>query len=365
MSAHPSRRAFLAASATSALALGAGASLPAAARASSAAAPAPGPVRAGPAPLLAPRLRPGDTVGLVNPAGATWSPVDVDIVRETFEAMGLEVKVGEHVLDRHGYLAGRDQDRADDVNRMFADDSVDGVVCIRGGWGCARLLPLLDFDAVRRHPKALLGYSDITALHTALHARTGLVTFHGPVGISRWSRFNVEWLRRVVFEGEAVTFRNDNAFNPDQTLAQRANRIRVLTPGVARGRLLGGNLTVLSALVGSEYLPDFDGCVLFLEDVEEAPYRIDRMLTQLKLAGILQRAKAVVFGNCTDCVPGGGYGSLTLDDVLVEHLKPLGVPAWHGAQIGHIDEQFTLPVGAEVEVDAKAGTIRMLSAAVA
>ena len=353
MSMHPSRREFLALGASSALALGATAALPA-------------PARGARTPTVRPpRLRPGDTVGLVNPAGATWDPVDVDIVRESFEALGLRVVVGEHVLDRHGYLAGTDADRASDVNRMFADEEVRGVVCIRGGWGCARLLPLLDFDAIRRNPKVLLGYSDITALHTALHARTGLVTFHGPVGISRWSRFNVEWLRRVVFGAEAVTFENDKEFDPEQTLALRENRTRVLTPGVARGLLLGGNLTVLSAIVGSEYLPDFTGCVLFLEDVQEAPYRIDRMLTQLKLAGILGGAAAVVFGNCSECSPGSGFGSLTLDDVLVEHLQPLGVPAWHGAQFGHIDEQFTLPVGTEVEVDAAAGTIRMLAPAVA
>lgn len=312
-----------------------------------------------------PRLRPGDTVGLINPAGATWNPVDIDIVRETFEALELGVKVGQHVLDRHGYLAGRDEDRAADVNRMFADPDVKGLVCIRGGWGCARILPRIDFDQIRRTPKVLLGYSDITALHTAIHARTGLVTFHGPVGISEWNQFNVDWLRRVLFEGEAVTFENDRRFDREDSLVQRENRIRVLTPGVACGRLLGGNLTVLTAIVGSRYLPDFKGCVLFLEDVEEAPYRIDRMLTQLKLAGILDAASAVVFGRCTDCSPGSGYGSLTLDDVLVDHLRPLGVPAWHGAQIGHIDKQFTLPVGADVEVDAAKGTIRMIAPAVA
>jgi muramoyltetrapeptide carboxypeptidase len=348
-----SRRDFLALSATGALALG----LPGAAGAAPASLPA--------APVLPPRLRPGDLVGLVNPAGATWNPVDIDVVRETFEALGLRVRVGEHVLDRYGYLAGRDEDRAADLNRMFRDPEVRGIVCVRGGWGCARILPMLDYDAVARDPKVLLGYSDVTALHAALHARTGLVTFHGPVGIATWNRFNVEWLRQVVFEGEAVTFRNDDSFNPDATLVQRENRTRLIRPGTARGRLLGGNLTVLSAIVGSEYLPDFTGCVLFLEDVGEAPYRVDRMMTQLALAGILDRAEAVVFGTCSDCGPGSGFGSLTLDDILVERLEPLGIPAWHGAQIGHIDRQFTLPVGVEVEVDAEAGTIRMLGAAVA
>ena len=201
------------------------------------------------APVRPARLKPGDTIGLINPAGATYNGVDLDIVRETFEALGLKVKVGAHVLDRYGYLAGRDEDRAADVNAMFADREVRGIVCIRGGWGCARIIPRLDYDVIRRNPKVLLGYSDITALHSAIHMRTGLVTFHGPVGISQWNAFNVGWLRRVLFDGEAVTFENDKAFDRDDTLVQRQNRIRTLTPGVARGRLLGGNLTVLTAIV--------------------------------------------------------------------------------------------------------------------
>jgi len=352
MSIH-SRRDFLSLSASATLAVG----LPSPAGGGEPEPPM-GPLPA--APVLPPRLRPGDTVGLINPAGATWNPVDIDIVRETFEALGLQVKVGTHVLDRFGYLAGKDQDRAADVNGMFEDPEVQGIVCVRGGWGCARILPLLDFEMIARNPKPLLGYSDITALHMALQARTGLVSFHGPVGIATWNRFNVDWLRRVVFQGEGVTFRNDSSFNPEATLVQRENRIRVIRPGVARGRLLGGNLTVLSAIVGSGYLPDFQGCVLFLEDVGEAPYRVDRMLTQLALAGILEQAAAVVFGRCTDCDPGPGFGSLTLDDVLVDRLGPLGVPVWHGAQIGHIDRQFTLPVGVEVEVDAGEGTLQMM-----
>ena len=322
------------------------------------------PTRSTPSLIKPPRLRPGDTVGLVNPAGATWSTIDIDIVRESFEAMGLKVKVGRHVLGRHGYFAGRDEDRAADVNAMFADPSIRGVVCVRGGWGCARILPLLDYDAIRRNPKVLLGYSDITALHHAIHSRTGLVTFHGPVGISEWNAFNVGWLKRVVFEGEAVTFENDKTFDPAETLAQREHRIATITPGIARGPLIGGNLTVLTTIIGSGYLPDFRDHVLFLEDVGEAPYRIDRMFQQLKLAGVLNQVKAVLWGTCSDCDPGEGFGSFTLEDVLTQHLKPLGIPAWHGAMIGHVTKQFTLPLGVDVEVDATKGTIRMASPAV-
>jgi muramoyltetrapeptide carboxypeptidase len=234
---------------------------------------------------------------------------------------------------------------------------------VRGGWGCARLLPLLDWRTISRNPKILLGYSDITTLLLSLHAKTGLVTFHGPVGSSQWNPFSVGYLKRVLQEGEAVTFENPKEIDEDD-LAQTENRVQTLRPGTARGRLLGGNLTVLTSLVGSGYLPDWDGCILFLEDVEEAPYRIDRMLTQLRLAGILQKARAVIWGNCTDCDPGEGFGSLTITDVLQDHLQPLGVPAWSGAMIGHIHRQFTLPVGMEVEVDATAGRIRMLEPAV-
>ena len=147
-----------------------------------------------------PRLKPGDTVGLINPAGGTYSAIDIDIVRETFEALGLKVRVGQHVLDRYGHMAGTDVNRAADMNAMLRDPDVRGLVCIRGGGGSARILPLLDYDAIRADPKVLLGYSDITALHMAIHARTGLVTFHGPVGISKWSAFNVGWLKRVVFD---------------------------------------------------------------------------------------------------------------------------------------------------------------------
>ncbi|HEY7213478.1 MAG TPA: LD-carboxypeptidase [Thermoanaerobaculia bacterium] len=309
------------------------------------------------------RLQPGDTVGLVDPASALWEPMNVEIVEESLAALGFKAKRGANLLARRGYFAGTDEQRAADVNAMFADPEVRAIHCVRGGWGCARLLPLLDWKTLARNPKILLGYSDITALLLALHAKTGLVTFHGPVGTSQWNPFNVGYMKRVLQEGEAVTFENLKEVGEDD-LTVVENRVQTLRPGTARGRLLGGNLSVLASLVGSGYLPDWDGCVLFLEDVEEAPYRIDRMLTQLRLAGILERARAVIWGQCSDCRPGEGFGSLTIGEVLQDHIKPLGVPAWQGAMIGHVEKQFTLPIGVEVEVDAAAGTVRMLEPAV-
>jgi muramoyltetrapeptide carboxypeptidase len=309
------------------------------------------------------RLQPGDTIGLIDPASALSEPMSVDVVVESLAVLGFKTKRGAHLLERRGYYAGTDEQRAADVDAMFADPEVRAIHCVRGGWGSARLLPLLDWPMIARHPKILLGYSDITALLLSLYARTGLVTFHGPLGTSQWNPFSVGYLKRVLQEGEAVTFENLKEIDEDD-LTVTQNRVQTLRPGTARGRLLGGNLTVLSSLVGTGYLPDWDGCILFLEDVEEAPYRIDRMLTQLRLAGILQKARAVIWGNCTDCKPGEGFGSLTVLEALKDHILPLGVPAWMGAMIGHIDRQFTLPVGIEVEVDATAGTLRMLEPAV-
>jgi muramoyltetrapeptide carboxypeptidase len=301
--------------------------------------------------------------GLIAPASANFLSADIEIAQEVARALGLEPRLGTHVRDRHGYLAGRDEDRAADLNRCFADPQVRAVLAIRGGWGCARTLPHLDWDAIARNPKVLAGYSDITALHCGIHARTGLVTFHAPNALGAWPPFSVEQFRRVAFDGEAVAMANPPG-TAEERLVQRGHRTRTITPGTARGRLVGGNLTVLTALLGSPYVPSLDGAILFLEDVREDIYRVDRMLTQLALAGSLKRLRGFAFGTCDQCGPGEGYGSLTLEEVLDEHVRPLGVPAYEGAMIGHQERQFTVPVGVEAEIDAAAGTITMLEPAV-
>ena len=308
------------------------------------------------------RLKPGDRVGLVAPASANFLSVDIEIAQDVARAFSLEPRLGAHVRDRHGYLAGRDEDRAADVNGFFTDPSVSAVFAIRGGWGCARILPYLDWDGLRCNPKVLTGYSDVTGLHCGLQALTGLVTFHAPLVLSDWPAFSVEHFRRVVFEAEALTMLNPPG--EEERLVQRENRIRTITSGRARGRMLGGNLTVLTALLGSRYVPSFDGAILFLEDVNEEIYRVDRMLAQLGLAGVLGRLRGLVFGSCSRCEPGEGYGSLTLEEVIDEHVQPLGIPAYAGAMIGHQERQFTVPMGTEVELDADAGTITMLEPAV-
>jgi muramoyltetrapeptide carboxypeptidase len=312
------------------------------------------------------RLAPGDTVALVSPANATFNTVELDIARESLEALGFKVRPSEHMMERYGYFAGQDKARADDINQAFADRSVACVHAIRGGWGSARLLPYLDFDAIRRNPKVLIGYSDITALLLAVHAKTGIITFHGPIGLGRWDPYSLDYYKRVLFNGEPVTYSNKQGISSDRNaLTQVEFRTRTITPGKARGRLLGGNLTVLTTILGSPYLPDWDNAILFCEDVREDLYRVDRMLTQLKLAGVLGKIKGFVFGGCSECGPGdGNYGALTLEEIFADHIKPLGVPAWSGAMIGHAQPQWTVPEGAQVEIDAAAGTIALLESPV-
>ncbi len=310
------------------------------------------------------RLRPGDTVGLIEPAGFTEDAFDMAIVLDTVRAMGLVPKPAPHVMKRYGYLAGTDQDRAADVNAMFADPQVRAVFAVRGGWGCARILPLLDFAMIRANPKLLVGLSDITALHLALAARTGCTSIHAPNLSASWDAFSWDSFRRLAFAAETPTWRTPPG--SEDRLAQRQGQIRTFHPGRASGRLLGGNLSVLAALVGTPYLPDFTGAILFIEDVGEAEYRIDRMMTQLALAGVLSKVAGVVFGQCSNCGTDGSPGiGFSLSEVLNHHLAPLGVPAFQGALFGHIARQFSIPVGVRAEIDAQAGSIRMLEAAVA
>jgi muramoyltetrapeptide carboxypeptidase len=198
-----------------------------------------------------------------------------------------------------------------------------------------------------------MGYSDIVALLLALRARAGLVTFHGPVGISAWNPFTVNCLREVLFGGERALMCNPAP----------ASAIHTLTPGRASGPLTGGNLTVMASLVGSPYLVP-EEAILFIEEVQEPVSEVDRMLTQLEQAGILARARGFVFGQCTGCMEPGLDPSLTLDRILQERIRPLGIPAWSGAAIGHIERQFVLPLGVPAEIDAAAGSIRLLEPAV-
>jgi muramoyltetrapeptide carboxypeptidase len=310
------------------------------------------------------RLQRGAGVGLISPASAVFLREEVDVVVDAVRALGLVPYLAPHLRDRYGYLAGKDVDRAADVNRFFADPKIAALIPIRGGWGCARILPYLDYQVIRKNPKIIVGFSDITALILGIHAQTGLVTFHGPNGFTSWRTEPTDVFRRVLFSGEMVTFQNQKDSDDANRLMQVKNRIQTIHPGKARGRLIGGNLSVLSGIVGSPYVPDLKGAILFLEDVNENVYRIDRLMTHLKLAGLFKQLAGFIFGQCPQCSPDADYGSLTLEEVIWDHIQPLGIPAWFGAEIGHIETILTLPIGTEVEIDANLGKIQMLEPAV-
>ena len=314
-------------------------------------------------PLLRPRrLAPGQTIGMVAPSAAPNEPERIRFAIDTIESLGFKVKPGAHLYDREGYLAGSDAARADDLNAMFADDDVDAIWCVRGGYGASRILPALDYALMQRKPKALIGYSDITALHVAIHRHAGLVTFHGPVAFRAFTPYSLGELKRVLWTGETpVRLGGPPPFERAEGRVDWENRVATLVPGTARGRLIGGNLCLMSHLCGTPYFPDLRGAILFLEDVEEAYYRIDRMLTQLWLSGALAGVAGVAFGKFTNCNSSPFFlQNRPLDDILGERCRALGVPAVSGIMVGHIEDQTTLPVGCLAELDADAGTLTLL-----
>ncbi len=316
-----------------------------------------------PHPIRPRRLRAGDTIGLINPSGAIYERAPYDMAREALGALGFAVREAPNLRARYGHMAGTPQQRAADMHALFADPAVAGILAVTGGSGANRVLPHLDYGLIRRNPKFLGGFSDLTALITAVQVGSGLVTFHAPLGRSEWNAFTVEHFKAVVMDGLAHTMRNAATRGDD--LVCRDGRITTIRGGLARGPLVGGNLAVLSSLAGTPYWPSFDGAILFLEDVNEYIYRVDRMLSTLMLSGALSRVAGVVLGGFTDCpVSEGSFGTLTLDEVFDDYFAPLGVPVYRGAQFGHVKRKFTIPLGVTAEIDADAGTLRLLEPAV-
>lgn len=311
-------------------------------------------VKSSPGELVKPsKLEKGNTIGLISPGSRLHRKDRYGEIINQIKDLGFEVKVGANAKNRYGYMAGRDKERADDVNAMFADDSVDAIMPFRGGWGCNRILHLIDYELIRENPKILVGFSDITSLLLAVYAKTGLVTFHGPVGKSEWTPFTTRNFLNT------LSYQQQNTINiPADDFCEDCDSLYVISPGKANGRLIGGNLSVLTAMMGSDYLPEWKDSILFLEDVGENIYRIDRMLTQLKLNGVLDQISGFVFGQCTECERSNPY-SLTLEQVFDDHIKPLGIPAFSGAMFGHIENTITLPVGIPARINAQTGRISL------
>lgn len=292
-----------------------------------------------PAPLSA-----GARVALVSPAGPLGSPAEVALAEANARSLGWEPVVGRFALARTAYFAGTDEERASDLRDALADPSIDGIWCLRGGYGAMRLLSMLDLEAIRQRPRVLLGYSDITALHATWQA-AGVVSYHGPTARAELSPFSRASLVRAVSLGEEPA-----GEAPDATC---------IVSGRAEGRLAGGNLALVASLAGTPWAVSFRDAIAVLEDVHEATYRVDRMLVQLRLAGAFDGCRGIVFGHCTDCPDTSDDGRRTLLDLLTELGRALHVPTLLGVPVGHIPDQWTLPLGAVATLDAGEHTLHV------
>lgn len=306
-----------------------------------------------PMPILPGQLKKGDTIGIAATAGPIRNKKEVSEFQAVLHQLGYKTKLGKNVFGKHGYFSANDEERAKELMELISDNEVQGIFFIRGGWGCARILDLLDYQEIANNPKVIMGFSDITALLNAITHKTRLVTFHGPGGNSTWNNYSVDYINKLLCDGKQVSFQNTANDKP----------IKTLKSGKAEGIFYGGNLSVLCGMMGSSYLPDWYGKILFLEDVGEEPYRIDRMLTQLKLAGVFNQLSGLILGNFRKCIPEEPERSFTLEEVFEQHFSNVQFPVFYGAQIGHIRNKFTVPLGIKVEIDADAGTITMLESA--
>lgn len=307
------------------------------------------------------RLREKDLVSLISP-GSYVDDKGLEQAVKNLEGMGFRVKLGKHIRVERGYTAGTDEQRLEDLHDAFADQEVQAVWCVRGGYGCSRLLPAINYRLISQNPKALIGYSDITALLNAIYFKTGLVGFHGPVGASRMTEYSKLHLRTVLMEGpESWKITRPDTYKEQ---AGKAFDFNTIQPGKAEGTLLGGNLSLLAAMAGTDYLPSFDQYLLFIEEVGEKPYRVDRMLTQLRQTNGLSKVAGIALGVFADCEPDPEDRSLSLSQTLDDRLGNFSVPTAYGLPYGHIGDQCTLPVGIRASFDANEGSITLLEAGV-
>jgi len=302
-----------------------------------------------------PRLRQGDTIGLITPASAAFEPSTIREGVAALEELGFNVKLGAHVGKKFGYLAGTDEERATDLMAMFADDEVRGIVALRGGYGTIRMVSYLDFDLIRANPKILLGYSDLTFLHLAIYKMSGLVTFHGPVAISSFTDYTKQYFYDILTKTEPI---GEIANAPDFRPFQLSGPSQIVS-----GPLVGGNLTMVTATLGTPYEIDTKGKILFIEEVGEEPYAIDRMLTQLDLAGKLNQCAGIVIDRCSKCGPAeykpAFANTLSVEEVFQDRLSHLDVPVVYGLSLGHTADKPTLALGVNASLDASKGILHI------
>ena len=304
--------------------------------------------------LIKPKpLQQGDTVSIIAPA----SPIDKNLIDkcvDSLNALGLKVVVGESCLSDHGFLSGTDDIRANDINYMFANKNIKGIFALRGGYGCARLLNLIDFKLIKKNPKIFVGYSDITALHIAINQKSKLITYHGPMIstelIKGLDEYSADYYKKFIFGIDKV----EEIFNP------KGDNLEIINNGIISGQLIGGNLSLICSSLGTKYEINTKNKILFLEEVEEVPYKIDRMLTQLKQSGKLKDANGIILGAFTNCIAPKNKKSLSLQEVFNEIILPLKKPTISNLICGHCLPTLTLPLGAKILLDANNKKIKIL-----
>jgi muramoyltetrapeptide carboxypeptidase len=310
-----------------------------------------------PVSVIKPRpLKAGDRVGIIAPATNVSDPDEINLTLEMMSLLGLEPVLSPLLNDGKGYKTKSADDRVSDIHKMFSDSSINAIFCIRGGYGSGALLDKLDYQLIRNNPKVFIGYSDITAMHLAINKYAGLITFHGPMPSSRFPKYTFENFKRLMFNLEGWNILK----NPDAGSVREIYPIRVINVGTSEGILVGGNLSLIVSLMGTAYEIETENKILFLEDVGEEPFRIDRMLNQLRLAGKLDKLKGIVFGACTDCQAKSRIWDPALGEVLDNYLKGRNYPVIYGLMIGHTDEQLIVPYGINARLNADSGTIELL-----
>lgn len=314
--------------------------------------------------IIKPRmLKEGDRIALVAP-GSYISESELQDSVENLSDLGFQVTFSERLTLQNGYFSGTDQQRADDLMEMFEREDVDGIMCVRGGYGCARILPLLDYSVIRKHPKILIGYSDVTALLYGIFKKTGLITFHGPVATSTFNDFSVSNFKSVLMSSNST----QKYFNANPTRDQNIYGVRSLVSGKAKGRLIGGNLSIMVSLIGTKYDVDYSKKIIFIEEIGEEPYRIDRMLTQLIQADKFKNAAGVmmgIFNKCEQKEKDPSFSkSFSLMEVLVDRFSGMKIPVIYGMSFGHVKDKFTIPFGALAELDTSEQTFTLIESAV-
>ena len=305
-------------------------------------------------------MKKGDLIGLVTP-GSPITGEQLEEAVEKLENLGFRTYYKESVLSEYGYLAGRDQERADELMHMFTNEEVKGIWCVRGGYGSIRILSRLDYEKIEQNPKVFIGYSDITALLTTIYEQTGLVTYHGPVGTSEFNKFTVKSLEEVIMDpGQKYRY----PYKRDKDTADNPEYDRyTITGGVVEGELIGGNISVLDSMIGSRFEPDFENRIVYLEEIEEKTYRVDKMVFHLLSGTNLKKAAGIVMGTMGDCNIND-EPRLSLKRALDDLLKPLGIPVSYGLSFGHIKRMITIPTGIQASFDAQKNSLKLLEPAV-